>query len=213
MASCRGADLVVLQRVASKLQKCRRKKWANLRKSQDKMFGLLKQRAKGKGVGAFAAESFKARVLCVSSDRYALHLGDSVPRLPVPQRDLVYRIYGYTASTQGRGAKHARWCAEYRGGAVSRLAAATTYRNKLTDKKLQSVMTCGSFSRLQVLSDVAEAFGVGMVQLPRSFGPGVRFDAAPLKLKEIAEVRDRLNQSGAACRPRSFFWARGSLRL
>ena len=135
-------------------------------------------------------------MLCVSSDRYALHLGDSVPRLPVPQRDLVYRIYGYTASAQGRGAKHARRCAEYRGGAVSRLAAATTYRNKLTDKKLQSVMTCGSFSRLQVLSDVAEAFGVGMVQLPRSFGPGVRFDAAPLKLKELAEVRDRLNQSG-----------------
>ena len=199
MRNCSRAETAILTQIAGKLQSPRfcsgKKKWCNIKKADDTMFSLIVARCgkltawKSTSIRRFVRESFKARALCLTSERYRSHAGSRLPTDPVPSDARVYHIYGYDCTDAK--IKHKRWSKEWlQWGHMASLS----YKRKLDDATLAKHTTAGSFVRLQVLSDAAEAFGTGLVKLPKGFGNGVRLEGRAIGEDLLVEIKDELNK-------------------
>ena len=126
---------LVLKRVARGLRHARRRNcaWGNVRRDEDKMFKLLQRRAPSAAgwmhtdSKQLLIESIRARVLCLTSQRYA---SGKCPVGSLPCHLRAYQVFGYGIGFTEAGARlrFRRWASEWRAladgtadfGAVSR---------------------------------------------------------------------------------------------
>ena len=114
--SCQGpASGLVLRGIATKLKSKTReaKKWANVRKRDDRVAKLLRERVPVKKASknrwdqadlhALIAEAMRARALCVTSERYQ---ASQLPSEPVESRLRPWALYGRCAPYDKALAKH-----------------------------------------------------------------------------------------------------------
>ena len=87
------------------------------------------------------------------------------------------------------------WSQEYRV-AADREFPTVSYTNKINDSMLKEHFSVGPFTRLLILTDIADAFGAGLVEIPMSLGTGVHIGDEPLNAKDVVTVKDLLNGNG-----------------
>ena len=153
--------------------------------------GFSKDIDTGTQVWKFAFESFKARALCVTSDRWS---DGSVPAAAVPVDRRVYRLYGAATAKEAQS-KHAAWSNIYQRGPDLSKHPVVSYKSKVSDEVLREIFPCGAFTRLLILTDIADQFGSGIIRFPKEFGPGVRIGKETLKAKSLERLRVLLNKS------------------
>lgn len=196
---------LVLGQIAGGLQHARRRRcaWGNVKKSEDNMFRLLRLRAPSAAgwtpadAHQLLVESIRARVLCLTSTRFA---SGRCPPGPLACCDRPYQIFGRGIgfTEDGAQARFCRWRSEWRALAAGRVAiGAVSRRQPLTDARLRMIISAGSFARLQVLTDFMELLGRSYVKLPDDFGPGVVLDGHVLRTAELEELRRMLSSSGS----------------
>ena len=142
-------------------------------------------------------ESIRARVLCLTSQRYA---SGKCPVGPLPCHLRAYQVFGYGIGFTEAGARlrFRRWVSEWRAlaegtadfGAMSR-------RFPLTDERLRGAISVGSFARLQILTDCIHILGRSYVRLPEDFGHGVKLDEGVMAAADVESLRQKLSSSGA----------------
>ena len=168
-------ELPMLREIARKLlsKKRQTKKWGNARKSADRLFKLLpklqktsKNRHHPASLNTFIWESFRARVVCCTSERYLM----GVPATAVPLEHRPYALYSRAAPWAVANAKHKQWAKLY-SQFEQRPVLRVTPEEPLTDLTLKRVLKCGSFARLQVLTDLREAGGATLVEFSRFASP------------------------------------------
>ena len=104
MLRCSSRDILVLREIRRRLQQQKRanQPWGNVSKKDDRMFKMLAKSVKRSDVhdhnyqyasNRFVKESFRCRALCVTSNRFGK--AGFLPKAPVPQKKLPYRVYGY----------------------------------------------------------------------------------------------------------------------
>lgn len=126
-----------------------------------------------------------------------------LPTQPAPRCARPYQLYGQSATDAEAQAKHQTWVAELRsfqrrllsGEAVQDLGV-ISYKAKLTEQRLSQHFSCGSFTKLLMLSDFADSFGPGFVQMPCTFGPGVHIGEFHLDGEDLKDWAKDLDRSG-----------------
>ena len=204
-------ELPLLRSVASLAPK--RQRWANVKKRDDRMYRFLTAEAAATTTpvalrrpkspeGArrastqawrFIFASFKARALCVTSNRWS---PAAVPARPPLPSELPYHVYGHTASSQEASEKHRTWLREYHDYDTHADWPPITYELKLNTRRLSGFFSCGAFTKLLILNDFADTFGAGFVQFPRHFGPGVHIARLSFNAPTCAMLAAQPNNNG-----------------
>ena len=201
MLRCSSRDILVLREIRRRLQQQKRanQPWGNVSKKDDRMFKMLAKSVKRSDVhdhnyqyaiNRFVKESFRCRALCVTSNRFGK--AGFLPKAPVPQKKLPYRVYGYVGLKEAQR-KHQLWHRQYL--AWPSLPHLTPYKQKLSDTLLKERCSAGAFVRLQILTDVCHRYGSSLVQLPeKSLGTGVHFGLGVMDIGQLKQLKDILNE-------------------
>jgi hypothetical protein len=203
-------EIHVLRALNKKLKsKGRRQKWGNVLKSWDCVgrqllqMKLIRQTSRNRwcqeSLTSFLWQSFKARLICHTSDRL---LRGTLPLQPVPPQEQRWSIYGLTSKVRSFKSgmdvcskqKHTMWLAAYNRG--ESLGFSITPKRRLSVKDITRLAVgVGAFSALQILTDVVMAGGRRLVDLPCEFGPGVHL-GRKLSCDDLMYLVDRFNRSG-----------------
>ena len=166
------------------------------------MMALLERRAPSAAgwthtdANQLLAESFRARVLCLTSKRFET---GRCPAGPLAMRLRPYQIHGLGVGLTEKGARASfcRWRAEWRcllAGTTS--IGVVSRRRPLSDERLRAVTSVGDFGRLQILTDFISILGRSYVQLPKHFGNGVILDRGVMVKDDLEDLQEALAGSG-----------------
>ncbi|CAK0793278.1 unnamed protein product [Prorocentrum cordatum] len=204
----KGAGMPLLRQIAGKLRSKARqtRKWGNVKKKDDKVAVLLHARAPVEwasrnrwtqdSIRTLVAESFRARAVCVTSDRFE---PATTPSTAVPRAQRPWSLYGCAVTDAIALAKHWRWVTEHKKFLAADFRVSP--EAPLDHSTLQKHFSVGYFipsrSRHQILTDVHHAAGNTAVELGPSLGTGVTLGRAPLAPALQKRLVKRLNSSGA----------------
>lgn len=194
------ADALVLARIVVLRQRHPEKKWCNLRKSADVLGRCLPavhissaggsnwRRLSADSVGEYVKASFKARAICLTSERFDLEL----PRNFIPGPDQRYATYGHSHRSVLSAGTKSPFYAQYETSAQTeherRLAIYEAWdtspatqslrpskEKRLDVETIQRATGIGWFTALQILTDVA-ALSKTLISTPSKLGSGVKLD-------------------------------------